>query len=73
MISILNLTNDNIQSLTGVLEAKGVLEEDEGKDRGTTRIAEDGATEIIKNQAAEKTHEQKVEETHEALEVAQIM
>ena len=72
MISILNLMNDNIQSITGVLEARGVLENDEGKESGNARTAEEGTTEIREDQAEEKSQEKKEEDSQEAL-AAQIM
>ena len=40
MISILNSINDNILSLTGVLKARGLLHENEEKDRGRARMEE---------------------------------
>ena len=63
MISILNLMNDNIQTLTGVLEARGVLEKNEGMERGTARSTEEGTTETMIDQDAKKTQEQKEEDT----------
>ena len=44
MIFILNLMNDNIQTLICVLEARGVLEKNEGMERGIARSAEEGNT-----------------------------
>lgn len=61
MISILNSMNDNIQSLTVVLEARGVLEKDDGKETGTSRSVKEGPM------------EQKKEDTQKALEATQIM
>ena len=46
MIYILNLINDNILSLTGVLKSRGLLDEDDEKDRGRARTNEDVATDI---------------------------
>ena len=73
MISILNLMNDNIQALTSVLEARGVLDKNDGMERGTARSAEDEVNETKVDQVMEKTQEQKEEDTQEALEVAQTM
>ena len=41
MISILNSINDNILSLTGMLKARGLLDENEEKDRERARMEED--------------------------------
>ena len=49
MISILNSINDKILSLTWVLKARGMLDENEEKDRGRERMEEDVATEITFN------------------------
>ncbi len=76
MISLLNSTNENILSLTGVLKARGMLEVDDEKDRGRTRTDEDMETNITfvsMDQVVQKTHEQMPEETHEAYEAAQTM
>ena len=73
MISILNSINDNIQTLTGVLEARGVLEKKAGEESETARSAKDGANEIKVDQDAEKSQEQKEEDNQEALEAVQIM
>lgn len=47
MISLLNLINDNILSLISVLKVRGLLDEDDDKDRGRAKIDEDVATDII--------------------------
>ena len=73
MISILNLMNDNIQTLTSVLEARGVLDKNDGMERGTARSIEEGTTETRVDQDAKKTQEQKEEDTQEALEATKIM
>ena len=76
MISILNSINDNILSLTGVLKARGLMVEDEEKDRGRAKTNEDVATDITftrMDQDAQKIQEQVVEETHKAYEAAQTM
>ena len=41
MISILNSINDNIFPLIGMLKARGLLDENEEKDRRRARIEED--------------------------------
>ena len=46
MISILNSINDNILSLTGMLKARGLLDESEDKDRERARMEEDMVIEI---------------------------
>lgn len=76
MISILNSINENILSLTGVLKARGLLDEDDDKDRGRDRTDEDVATDITftsMDQDMQKTHEKMAEETHKAYGVAQTM
>ena len=73
MISILNSMNDNIQTLTGVLEARGVLDKNDGLERDTARSTEDGANETRVDQVVQKTQEHKEEDTQEALEATQIM
>ena len=57
MISILNLMNDNIQTLTGVFEGRGVLDKNDGMERGTTRSTTEGTTETRVDQDVEKTQE----------------
>ena len=54
MISILNSMNDNIQTLTGMLEAKGVLDKKARVESETARSVEDGANEIRSDQDVEK-------------------
>ena len=56
-ISILNSMNDNIQTLTCVLEARGVLEKKAREESETARFVEDGANEISVEQDTEKTQE----------------
>ena len=46
MISLINLINDNILSLIGVLKVRGLLDEDDDKDKGRARTNEDVATDI---------------------------
>jgi hypothetical protein len=46
MISLLNSINDNIMSLTSVLKARGLLDEDDDKDKGRAKIDEDVAIDI---------------------------
>ena len=46
MISILNSINDNISSLTGMLKARGLLDENEEKDRERARMEEYVMTDI---------------------------
>lgn len=46
MISLLNLINKNILSLIGVLKVRGLLDEDDDKDRGRARTDEDMVTDI---------------------------
>ena len=60
MISIINSINDNILSLTGVLIARGMMGEDEDKDRGRVRTDEEVSTNITftrMDQDAYKTQE----------------
>lgn len=76
MISLLNSINDNILSLTGVLKARGLLDEDDEKDKGRARTDEDMATDITftsMDQEVQKTHEKMTEETHKAYEAIQTM
>ena len=49
MISILNSINDNILSLTGMLKAKGLLDESEDKDRKRAKMEEDATIDITFN------------------------
>ena len=46
MISLFNSINNNILSLIGVLKVKGLLDEEDDKDRGRARTDEDVATDI---------------------------
>ena len=46
MISLLNSINDNILSLTGVLKYKGLLGEEEGKERGKANYDNEKATDF---------------------------
>ena len=73
MMSILNSMNENIQTLTDVLEAKGELEKKYGVKSETARLEEDEAKVIRTKQGEEKTQEQLAEENQEAREVAQTM
>ena len=73
MIYILNSMNNNIQTLTSVLETRGVLDKNDGMERGTARSVEEGTTETRVDQYVEKTQEQKEEDNQEALEAAQTM
>ena len=65
--------NDNIQTLTSVLEARGELDKKARVESETARSVEDGANEIRGDQDAKKIYEQKEEDNQEALEVAQTM
>ena len=49
MMSILNSMNDNIQTLTDVLEARGELEKNSGVKSETARLEEDEAN-VIKTE-----------------------
>ena len=73
MISILNSMNDNIQTLTGVLQARGVLEKKPGEDSETIKPTENGSNDIRVEQEEEKTQEQKEEDNQDALEATQTM
>lgn len=44
MISLLSSINDNILSLTSVLKDRGLLDGEDGKDRGRARSNDDKAT-----------------------------
>ena len=46
MISLLNSINDNILSLTGVLKDRGLLGDEDGKDRGKARSKDESAMDI---------------------------
>ena len=76
MISILNSINDNIMSLTGMLKARGLLDESEDRDRVRAKMEEDMSIEITftsLDREAQKTQEKMVEETHKVYEAAQTM
>ena len=46
MIYLLNLINKNIMSLISVLKVRGMLDEDDDKDKGRAKTDEDVATDI---------------------------
>ena len=46
MISLLNLINGNVLSLTGLIKDKGMLGDKEGKDRGKVRSDDETAMDI---------------------------
>ena len=65
MISLLNLINDNILSLTGLLKERGLLGDEDGKDRGKARYEDEMAMDITytsPNQEVNKTQQKEAEE-----------
>ena len=76
MISLLNLINDNILSLTSFLKDRALLGDEDGKDRGKARFEDEMATDItytILDQEVHKMQQQEAEENRMAYEVAQVM
>lgn len=63
LTSILNSMNDNIQHLTTVLDAKGMLSKEEGMDQRPARVGEGGIKENMKVQEEEKIQKRVKEET----------
>lgn len=55
-----------------MIDAKGVLGKDDGKDHGTVRLIEDGTMDNMKVQVVEP-QEQMIEDTQKDLEVARTM
>ena len=73
MMSVLNSMNDNIQTLTDVLEARGELEKISGVKSETVDQKEKDAKGSILEQGKEMSEVQLAEENQEALEAAQTM
>ena len=65
MITLLNLMNDNIISLTCVLKDRGLLGKEDGNDRGRARSDDEMAIDITytsRDQDVQKTQEQVAKE-----------
>ena len=73
MMSILNSMNDNIQTLTNVLEATGELEKISGEKSETAGFKEKEAKASRMDQGTEMSQEQLAVEKQEALKVVQTM
>ena len=73
MMSILNSMNDNIQTLTDVLEARGELEKISGVKSETADQKEKDAKGSIQEQGKEMSEVQQAEENQEDLEAMQTM
>ena len=76
MISILTSINDNISSLAGMLKARGLLEENEEKDRAGDRMEEDMMIDTTFNnldQTSQKKQEHMAEEIQKAYEAVETM
>ena len=56
MISFLNLINDNILSLTGLLKDRGLLGDKDGKDRGKARSEDEIAMDITYTSLDQDVH-----------------
>ena len=71
MISLLNSINDNILSLIGMPKDRGLLGEEDGKDKGRARSNDDMATDITYtslDQDVQKIQEQVAKENQKAYE-----
>ena len=73
MMFVLKSMNDNIQTLTNVLEARGELEKISGAKSETAGFKEKEAKASRMDQGTEMSQEQLAVEKHEDLEATQIM
>ena len=65
MISLLNLINDNVLSLTSLIKDRGLLGDEEGKDRGKSRFDDETNIDITYScldQDAHSTQQQEAKE-----------
>ena len=76
MISLLNLINDNVLSLTDLMKDRGLLGDEEGKDRGKARSDDETAMDITYSCLdldVNRTEQQEAKENQMAYEEAQVM
>lgn len=76
MISILTSINDNISSLTGMLKARGLLDENKEKDIERAIMQEDVTTDITfsnMDQDGQKKQEHMAKEINKAYKVVEMM
>ena len=76
MISLLNLINDNVLSLIGFVKDKGLLGDEEGKDKGKAKSDDETTTNITYScldHDVHRTQQQEAEENQMAYEATQVM
>ena len=76
MILLLNLINDNVLYLTGLIKDRGLLGDEEGNDKGKSRSDDETTTDItysFLDQDGHRTQQQEAEENQMAYKAAQVM